>query len=72
MLVGEILIRGGLGVQKNSGITKHIYKKMRNRVNTILRCKLGHKFIFVKMKLLDYFNLLLMSFMLQADQTLEA
>ena len=34
-------------------MTKEIYKKMRNRVNTILRGKLGDNFKFVKMKFPD-------------------
>ena len=36
-------------------MTKEIYKKMGNRVNTILRSKLGHYFIFVKMNFPDDF-----------------
>ena len=54
MMVGEILMRGGTS-EKSPGMTKEIYKKMRNRVNTILRSKLGHCFIFVKMKFPDDF-----------------
>ena len=34
---------------------KQINKKMRYRVNTVLRGKLGHNFIFVKMKFPDDF-----------------
>ena len=41
VMVGEILMRGGT-FEKSPGMTKEIYKKMRNRVNTILRSKLGH------------------------------
>ena len=41
VMVGEILMRGGT-FEKSPGMTKEIYKKMRNRVNTILRIKLGH------------------------------
>ena len=36
-------------------MTKEICKKMRKRVKTILRGKLGHNFIFVKMKFPDDF-----------------
>ena len=41
--------------KKCLGNTKQIQKKTRNRVNTIYIGKLGHSFIFVKMKFPDDF-----------------
>ena len=46
---------GGVDFRKSPGMTKEIYKKTRNRVNTILRGKLEHYFIFAKMKFTDDF-----------------
>ena len=49
VLVGQILTRGGT-FKKSPGMTGDMFQRKKNRVNTILRGKLGKRFILLRMK----------------------